>query len=95
MIAPLFLRPGVHPTVVLRKNPLPAPVFRRIGVLPIKGVRTLNPAPLIRHILLIHSLDLREVALQGNLRPCGAGTGATDSYAEPVALSSRTHRVPN
>lgn len=34
VMAPLFLSPGVHPSVFLGKDPLPTPVFRRIRVLP-------------------------------------------------------------
>jgi hypothetical protein len=53
VMASLFLRPNIHPTVFLWKDPLPPPVLRGVGVFPIEGVWKLHPPPPIRHILLV------------------------------------------
>jgi hypothetical protein len=56
VMAALLLSPGVHPSVFLGKDPLPEPVFRRVGILSVKGIRKLDTAPTIGKILLMNGL---------------------------------------
>ena len=61
MMAALFLRLEIVPSVLLGKDPLPAPVLRGVGILPVKGIWKLHTTPPISYILLVNSRDLLEV----------------------------------
>lgn len=67
MMATLFLSLEIDPSVFLGKDPLPAPVLRRIGILTVECMWKLDTAPPIRYILLMNGLDLLEVVLERNL----------------------------
>jgi hypothetical protein len=58
MMPAFFASLGVRPAMFLRKDPLPAPVLRRVGVFPIESVRQWHSAPPLRHVLLVNGLDL-------------------------------------
>ena len=70
MMAALFLRLEIMPSVLLRKDPLPAPVLRGVGILPVKGIWKLHTAPPISDILLVNSLDLLEVIRERDPAVC-------------------------
>ena len=77
MMPAFFAGLGVPPAMFLRKDPLPAPVWRRIGVFPIESVRKWHSTPPIRHILLVNGLDLLEVVLE-------QGLGRFGQHRDPV-----------
>jgi hypothetical protein len=54
----LFLGLAVDPPVFLWKDPLPAPVLRRVGILSIKGIWKLDTAPPIGQIFLVNRFHL-------------------------------------
>jgi hypothetical protein len=85
MMATLFLSPHIAPAVFLGKGPLPTPVLRRVGILPVEGVWKLDASPPIGHILLMNSLDLREVVLERGLRRCGKHS---DAVFRPLAVAN-------
>lgn len=71
MMATLFFGLAIDPSMFLGKDPLPAPFLRRVGVLSVEGIRKQDAAPPVGYILLVHSLDLREVFLKRRLERFG------------------------
>ncbi len=86
MMPSFFVSPGVLPAAFLGKDPLPAPVLRRVGVLAVEGVWKLHTAPPIRDILLMNGLDLFEVVLERDLRRFGQHR---DPVFRPLAVANQ------
>lgn len=45
VMAALLFRPGIDPPLFLRKDPLPTPLGRGVGVLSLQGSRQVSPPP--------------------------------------------------
>src|SRR3990172_6954693 len=70
-MAALLLGLRVHPPILLWKDPLPPPVGRRVGILPVQGSRHLNTSPAFGQVTLMDRLDLLEVLLKWRLERVG------------------------
>jgi hypothetical protein len=105
MVAPFFPGCRVLPPVLLGKDPLPAPVCRGAEVLPIEGAWKLHTAPPLGLIFSVNRFHPLHVVLEQSWRhdhffnpvfqSFRRRNRPENSYAEPVALSRRTHRDPS
>ncbi len=71
VMSPLLSRFGICPSVLLREDPLPAPVGSGVGVFAVEGVRHLDTSPPILHILFMDRFDLSQMVLKRRLERFG------------------------
>lgn len=64
MVAPLFARPWIHPSVVGGEDELSAPLGGGIGVLPRQGMRQDNSPPSLFHVSLMQCPGALEMLAQ-------------------------------
>src|SRR3989304_8136719 len=58
----------VLPSVLLREDPLPAPIGGRVGILAIQSVGHLHPSPPFGKVFLMDRLDLSQMVLKRFLK---------------------------